>query len=385
MINAEFGYYMCDGVLFQKKIEALVYSKTKNKPVNWYFQDDIYSKHPWHIEPEESLDELYTKRAKELREKYDYLILCFSGGADSYNVLETFIRQNIHLDEIVTLNTGYSVKVHANLDVKDTSNDNLPAEHILNAIPRLKYASEKLPKTKITIIDDTDSLFKNLQSYENENWIFNRNDHLGAFAPARFNFFEVKDLRVKLDKYKSVGIIYGRDKPKIKFRGNEMYATFSDVALNTIKATTHNPDYDNITTEYFYWNSSCLTMMTKQSHIVKRWLENNPSYLPYWKDSSVAKNRSMQESLLRNVIYTTWNKDWFQVEKNTKQWSNGEDWFSKDPQFAKEYMLWRRGLDYASNLMKEHIVYTDNIPDGFNIFMKWYFIGTLINTTPKFK
>ena len=381
MIDPEFGYYICDGMMFQKKIEALLYSKTKNKPVQWYFQDHLYSKYPWHIEPEQSLDELYDTRAKELREKYDYLILCFSGGADSYNVLETFIRQNIHLDEIVSLNTGYTVKTHANLDVKDTSNDNLPAEHVLNTIPRLKYASEKLPKTKITIIDDTDSLFKKLKEYESEDWIFKRNDHLGAFAPNRFNLFDVTELRLKFDKYKKIGIIYGRDKPKIKFRGNEMFTTFSDVALNTIKTTTHNPDYDNITTEYFYWNSSCLHMMAKQAHVIKKWLQNNESILPYWKDASVTKNRLIQESLLREVIYTTWNKNWFQVEKNSKQWSNGEDWFSRDVNFKKEYMLWKKSIDYASDLLQDQINFHNGVPDGFKLFMKWYHIGTLTNTT----
>ena len=381
MIDPEFGYYICNGIKFEKKIEALIYSSTQNKPVDWYFQDEIYSKFPWHIEPDESLDELYDRRARELREKYDYLILCFSGGADSNNVLESFIRQNIHLDEIVTLNTGYSLKVHANLNIKDTSNNNLAAEHILNAIPRLKYASEKLPKTKITVIDDTESLFKNLKNYENEDWVFKRNDHLGAFAPARFNFFEVKDLRVRLDKYKRVGVIYGRDKPKIKFKDNKIYTTFSDVALNTIKASTHNPDYNNITSEYFYWNSSCLTMLSKQAHVVKKWLFNNPAYLVYWKNSHIVKNRSLQEKLLRDIIYTTWNKEWFQVEKNSKQWSNGENWFSKDLQFSREFKWWKNGLDFASNLLKEHIILSDNMPDGFKIYSKWYYIDSFTHPT----
>jgi hypothetical protein len=377
MINPEFGYYVVGDIKFEKKIEALIYSKAQRKPVSWYFQDDIYSKYPWHIEPIESLDELYNKRARELREKYDYLILCFSGGADSNNVLETFIRQNIHLDEIVTVYTEYTLKVHANLDSRDTSNDNLPAEHVLNAIPRLKYASEKLPKTKITIIDDTESLFNNLKNYKDESWIFKRNDHLSPFAPARFNFFEVKDIRERLDKYKSIGIIYGRDKPKLRLNGNKIFTAFSDIALNTIKASTHNPDYNNITTEYFYWNSSCLPMLAKQAHTIKRWLENNPSYLSYWKDPSLSENRSMQENLLRNIIYTTWNENWFQTVKSKYQWNNGEDWFSRDPQFKREYMLWKRGFNYATNLLREHIRFTDNKPNSLNIFSKLYLIGSI--------
>jgi len=386
MINPEFCYYTCNSLIFEKKIEALIYSQTVNKPVQWYLQDHIFSKYPWHIEPQESLDELYDKRAKELREKYDYLILCFSGGADSNNILESFIRQNLHLDEIVTLHTDYVIKVHTDLNIKNKSNDNLAAEHILNAIPRLKYANEKLPKTKITIIDDTDSLTKSIQNYKNEEWILKRNDHLGAIAPLRFNFFENKDIRKRLDKYNSVAIIYGRDKPKIKLRDNDVFITFTDVGFNTIKVTNHNSDYKNITTEYFYWNTSCLSMMAKQAHTVKKWLEYNPSMLKYWTiNANDFKGRSMQETLMREIIYTTWNKNWFQVEKCQKQWSNGEDWFTKDQLFSKEHMFWKKGIDYIANLLPQYINFTNNDPDGFKLFMKWYHIGTLINTTQQFK
>jgi len=54
-----------------------------------------------HYQVSESLDFLYALRARQLREKYDYLVLYFSGGADSTNILKTFIDNNIFLDEIV--------------------------------------------------------------------------------------------------------------------------------------------------------------------------------------------------------------------------------------------------------------------------------------------
>ena len=380
MINPEFGYYLCGGIKFERKIEALIHSSIHHKPVHWYFQDEIYSKYPWQIEPTESLDDLYDRRARELREKYDYLILSFSGGADSFNVLQSFIRQNLHIDEIVTIHTGYVTKTHANLDVRDTNNQNLCAEHELNAIPKLKYASEKLPNTKITILDDTDYVFKAMKEYEDEDWILKRNDHLGAVAPLRFNLFQSRELRLTFDKQKSIAIIYGRDKPKIKISSDEVYTTFSDIAVNTIKTTTHNTDYTNIKSEYFYWNSSCLDMLCKQAHTVKRFIENNPSFLPVWGYARNDRHRVEQEDLLKTIIYTTWNRNWFQVQKNTKQWDSEQmQWFRKDPKFSTETMLWKRGLDYAHSLLKDtnYLHYVDGNPDSLQPFIKRYYIGKL--------
>ena len=70
--------------------------------MDWIFHDDAFSKYPWHIEPEASLDQLYDARARQLREKYDYVVLSYSGGSDTHNILESFIRQGLHIDEIVT-------------------------------------------------------------------------------------------------------------------------------------------------------------------------------------------------------------------------------------------------------------------------------------------
>ena len=101
MFNKNLGYYRCDGIDFQSKVNALLHSKAVNQPVEWMFHQDVFESYPWHIEPSETLDQLYDRRAKELRKQYDYIILSYSGGADSHNILESFIRQKLHIDEIV--------------------------------------------------------------------------------------------------------------------------------------------------------------------------------------------------------------------------------------------------------------------------------------------
>ena len=70
--NPQLGYYSCNNLFFNSKIEACIYGTAHKQPVKWHFNDDIFDNYPWHIEPAETLDELYDRRAREIREKYDY-------------------------------------------------------------------------------------------------------------------------------------------------------------------------------------------------------------------------------------------------------------------------------------------------------------------------
>jgi hypothetical protein len=196
--------------------------------------------------------------------------------------------------------------------------------------------------------------------------------------PLKFNFFDKKTLRLNFDKNKKIAIVMGRDKPKLIIDNNNLYTTFSDIALNTIRIEMHNTDYNNVTTEYFYWNSECLPMLTKQAHVVKRWLENTPSVRKFWMSGRIGEIRSMQENLLRNVIYTTWNNDWFQSGKPTNQWVTEWDmWFRKDSNHTTEVNNWIRGLKYVTDNLKDFIIFDKNSPNQFKTFTKAYLIGQL--------
>lgn len=76
--------------------------KTK-APVQFHCNDLEYSKINWTQEPPESFDELMARHAWHLRNKYERLILFWSGGTDSHTVLNVFSRNRIRIDEIVCL------------------------------------------------------------------------------------------------------------------------------------------------------------------------------------------------------------------------------------------------------------------------------------------
>lgn len=52
-------------------------------------------------DPTESWDELLKERATQLRDQLPVLNIGFSGGADSYTMLNTFVRNGIHVDKVI--------------------------------------------------------------------------------------------------------------------------------------------------------------------------------------------------------------------------------------------------------------------------------------------
>ena len=84
-------YYFDDGSRFSSKIEALQYSLKLQKNFRLYYFDEVFSSIDWSIEPLNTLQYHYKQQAQRIRDEYDYVILCYSGGADSTNILETYV------------------------------------------------------------------------------------------------------------------------------------------------------------------------------------------------------------------------------------------------------------------------------------------------------
>ena len=101
MNSDRLGYYLVGWKKFYNKTLALMESKKTGYEVTWSFNENIYGSIDWSIPIETPLFEIYKQRAQQLRDKYDYLMLYYSGGADSGAILRTFVENNIFIDEIV--------------------------------------------------------------------------------------------------------------------------------------------------------------------------------------------------------------------------------------------------------------------------------------------
>jgi hypothetical protein len=381
MIDKDLSYYTCNGIEFSSKVNACIYSQTVNKPVEWMFHNDVYSAYPWQIEPEQTLDELYDARARQLREQYDYLILSYSGGSDTNNILESFIRQDLHIDEIVTNHITKATEKFTIIDPSNKLASNFAAEHQLQAIPRLQYIYDKLPKTKITVLDVSDVVLNSMSQFDDVEWVHERNDYLSIGQLFRYNYFHFAELKKQFDKDKKVAIIVGVDKPRTVISPNDEFVLyFTDATANIASVNDFNTEYSNIKTELFYWSKDTAPLICKQAHVVKHWLEANPVRQRMWRNVTKEMVRLYHERFLRNILYTTWDDTWFQADKGTSYWNSEFDaWFHNDPTLSRELTQWKRGLEYVAQSAGDYIEYKNGVADGLKGFKHSYFVGRMRN------
>lgn len=266
-------YYFPDGNTFLSKIEAIKYSYTTQKQFKFYYYDEVYSKLNWSVEPPETLDYYYLEQAKKIRDEYDYVILCYSGGYDSTNILEIFHYNNIKLDKIVVV--GAFSK-----DLIKGSDENHNGELYLNSFPYLKF----LNLENITQVCDYSVLFENINNFSisdfEENWV----DVIGTRVSPHHWFWKDLEKHVVPKQYenKKVAIIFGKEKPKLFWNKNGFILfekeenakagfCFSDDVTHYGNVVSNN----YIKRINFYWDPNYPLILIKQLHIMKKFLDLN--------------------------------------------------------------------------------------------------------------
>lgn len=378
LFNKHLGYYTVGNSIFESKNEAVMYANKTNQKISWYFNDEVYDNYPWTKEPDTSLDDLYDKRARELREKYDYLVLSYSGGSDTHNILSCFLRQNLFLDEIVVNINAKINRIIVN-DPNITGNWNYGAEYKLQIYPRLEEVRNISPGTKITVVDTSDSIIESMNNAGDASWVIGKKEALNISAVTRYNYLYFNDIRKKFDKNKKIAVIVGVEKPLSYISKNKFYVVFSDKMANLTPAQQHFEEYTNTQTEYFYWHPTTADIVCKQAHTIKNWLSKNPRYLNLWTPRDKTEfysNHKLIQSIIKNVIYTTWNKNWFQVEKDTMFWHGEIDaWWHKFYKDTKEYAIWKEGIDYIAKNSGQYVYEKNGVKDGLINFGKTYYVG----------
>jgi len=309
MRNNKLGYYQVGPEYFEHKVPALLRATETAQHLEWNFNREEFDKVNWKQEPQESLWKLYTKRAQQLREKYDYLILSYSGGSDSKNILDVFLQNGIKIDEIVA---RYSIKSMGK-DYTPTKQKQFElnefAEWEFTAKKDFQWLAKYHPEIKLTFYDWFE---KNPNLMLADDWHMHRDF---IFTP----FFEQKHGLKMLDsiyKYNNVGYILGIDKPRVIIKDSKYYLVFLDVVAYGM--TPIETVVGNATIEYFYWAPEAETILRKQAHIIKKYFEQRPQLNECicWPPKAELP-RETYENIVRNLIYPTWETDRFQCSKLT--------------------------------------------------------------------
>ena len=331
LVNPYNGYYVYKNNNIgtaSEVLECIIKNKDANPDLRLWFHDEEYSKYDWSKEPDVDIQKLYTERAKQLREEYDYLILQFSGGSDSSQILQTFLKNDIFIDEVRSI---YPVEVakafSKNIQYNDHLNDRgFYWEFFATCLPQLKQLSEKSPKTKINVVDYSERYINEIKNdyiIENNKDIFiftsfskTSTTQDGSWWNSIRNIVTQKSLEDTENlKHKKIGVIIGADKPKFYIDDNRLYFNFTSFGRSQpgVQPTLSNNRYIE---ELFYWSPSAPLIPIKQSHMILNSLNASPSFMESFINAMNGSRVKFYEStFVKQLLYPYFNKNYYYKDK----------------------------------------------------------------------
>jgi hypothetical protein len=228
----------------------------------------------WSVEPEGTLADLYTQRARALRDRFDYLILLYSGGSDSHQMLMTFLNASIHLDEVCSC---YPLKWADKVRGIASPDDPLGLLHEYHeaAVPGLHQVTLRSPRTKITLIDTSDAYDGDMAEWRDGLFGSRMSGGLHGLYQAVRRVRVARDLQRTADRLGvRVGVLVGAEKPFLRLRNRELTVHYDDTGRIGIEHFwQHGSDllYEPV---MFYWGAPTITC--KQAHVIKKALDVDP-------------------------------------------------------------------------------------------------------------
>lgn len=265
------GFYTVGDYKTYSKLEAVEASASKKIPFKWDFNNAVFDRYDWTIDPPGSLEFWYEQRARQLRDTYDYIVLLYSGGADSTNVLKAFMDNNIFVDEIAT----FFIYDGTSATKRDEANE----EAFYTAIPTVEKLLQSNPlfaNTKHRLIDGgkyESTFLKNTNQFDY--WYAESNYMYCPYGRVMGNLREIcpeyKDLAAK----QSVCILWAYDKPRLTIQNNKYHLEFTEGGMSSLvppikQMMNLSQEYD----EMFYWSPDMPQLLAKQGHTLMNYVKN---------------------------------------------------------------------------------------------------------------
>lgn len=360
---SKFGYYKVGDSVYFNKFEALEQATRTSTYPTWHFNDEVFSSFDWTQEPPFSLDEAYRIRAQQLRDKYDYLILFYSGGADSHNILTTFIKNNIKIDSVVIYGTY-------DFDRDQTNRFNLELYNA--AIP---FAKQYAHLYDLKLLDISDYFEK----YYHSDWIYESGVQLAPYEYTMGYLYKDDYIKSWMDRG-SVGFIRGIDKPRVIIKDNEYYLSFLDYSMMqtpSVMLEKSRMVYEN--TELFYWTPDAPWILAKQAHVIKKYFESNPELKPLLTHTATFSYDTMERYIVP-LIYDAGvmpgeKPKFFSLGKGNAGtvYHHKDQWFHSSQTQLKSQALWHKGIDHINKTIDERFKNNGDISRGYvGFWSKWY-------------
>ena len=256
--NENRPYYTVLGKKFYNKLLAMIESKKISAQTNlsvWQILKfncfDSLANVDFSIEPAESYEELRGLRAAQLRQKYEYIRLWYSGGPDSHTTLKAFYESNSHIDELVVVrNSSIGQDAPSNVETKLLVEPNIPKIRAM------------FPNTKITILEHLFDV--------NANVDIDSSDFFDSAVKSASQVLLCRSMSATFDYYPELQDAYkynmceltGEPKPNLICKDGKWYTYIIDNQIETILTLPN--------VEMFHFSPDFPQLYIKQCHMLKR-------------------------------------------------------------------------------------------------------------------
>lgn len=346
------GIYFVGDQKFYYKTDAMKYASVVKKEITWDFNKSIFSAQAKKPRLNVDVADLYKIRAQQLRDKYDYLILAYSGGVDSHTILQTFINNKIKLDEVwMDLPFKFYEKSDYVLtQTLDATNNLLEWQLVIK--PELDKLNASNPEIKIHTADASASV--ELEDAE-DSWTFTNIPM--QYHQVKRNRYLYNYIKPMIEAGKRVAVIMGIDKCIPSTTKEEYGFMFTD---NT--AWTRQEYF-----EYFYWTPDMPELVVTQAHYLWDHIKLNiESYKAraraYRKIPNAWRYRQLSfDNLIVDVTYPDWDKSKFQTNKHSPIW--GENFvhlYAKKHAGERFYQSWQTNFKETVSKLDRTICFADS-------------------------
>lgn len=205
----------------------------------------------WQTEPLESMKELSKQRAQHIRDTYDYIILYHSGGSDSTTVLNSFLDNNIFIDEILTVS-------YAGIDAPCLDGKKAEADLIK------KNYKGKINKISLNLADIINFLKNDSQLLEAPNFT----GQIHSISRFNVNYLERFGFCKPINRVGNVCHLYGECDPYVIKEADGYYAGIA------LKRKFNASNFADNTA--FFTDIKFPKLHVKQSHILGKLMKEFP-------------------------------------------------------------------------------------------------------------
>ena len=351
----KFGFYTVGERKTYSRMEAQQYSKLHQRQIHWNFNDEIFSKCDFTKEPTSTLSELYTTRCHQIRNAYDYVVIFYSGGNDSDNILQHWLKSGCKLDEVATMWSYEGTKD------KQSYSD---IEQTKVVIPKITEL-QKQYDFKFRLVDRTHHILDYIQR-ESESLIYNSNFNISPHSSSKSQLRErVKEWRDIIDSGKKLCFVWGIDKIHLQQRGDLVGVTFEDTMDSVLTPYVQRKFTDGWYDELFYWTPDLPSLIIKQAHVINNFLNyrigvvDNVLHLHTDNRTNFGFNKVLQKHLTedgyRKLMYPYWDPSTFTIGKSTDTMvSRRDQWLWSSNHNTCEIFL-NIAKTYKQTIFQQHV------------------------------